>query len=34
MKWESDMWEVNGSKRSKKVEIREVIFMWWEIYPI
>jgi hypothetical protein len=34
MKWESDMCEVNGSKGSKKVDTREVVFMWWEIEPL
>jgi hypothetical protein len=34
MKWESDMCEVNGSKESKKVDTREVVFWWWEIDPI
>jgi hypothetical protein len=31
MKWKSGLCEVNGSK---KMDINEVLLMWWEINPI
>jgi hypothetical protein len=38
LKWESDIWEVNGSKINKfdtnSIDTRGVIFLWWEIEPI